>query len=182
MIRLNTRATLPFLVIFGMIFVLCSAAVAEKNESGLSDKPELRWLRFDEGVKALEADTTGKHMFVDLTASWCGWCKKMEREAFADSKVIEAINDNFIPVRIWGDSDKVIEIEGYKISEKRLASSEFKVSGYPCFYFLTPDKKKVGPLRGYQTTDKLLDALEWVRDLNYIKDNSGAEKSATDNN
>lgn len=154
-------------IIAALVSLLSLSIFAEKK-GGLQDA-KINWLSFDKGLIALEADTSGKHMFVDITASWCGWCKKMEREAFSDSTVISMLNNNFIPVKVWGDSDNILDIEGYRISERKLAKSEFKVSGYPCFYFLTPDKTKVGPLRGYQKTDKLLKALDWVYTREYEK-------------
>ena len=121
MARLKTSTTLPLLFIVGVFLIQFSAVLAEKKDSAPADAPELKWLRLDEGIKDLEADTTGKHVFIHITAAWCGWCKKMEKEAFADPKVINYINEYFVPVRIWGDSDKIVEIEGYKISERNLA-------------------------------------------------------------
>lgn len=155
------------IIIAALVSLLSLSVFAEKK--GEPQEAKINWLSFDKGLAALEADSSGKHMFVDITASWCGWCKKMEREAFSDSAVISMLNNNFIPVKVWGDSDNILDIEGYQISERNLAKSEFKVSGYPCFYFLTPDKTKVGPLRGYQKTNKLIQALDWVHTREYEK-------------
>jgi thioredoxin-related protein len=160
------KSNIRILVITGLLFILSLNAL---GETGTKTGKQIEWLSFDKGIAALEADSTGKHMFIDFTASWCGWCKKMERETFADSTVINYVNANFIPVRVWGDSDKILEVQGYKISERNLATSEFRVSGYPCFYFLTPTKEKVGPLSGYQGSEKLIEALGRVNTREYEK-------------
>lgn len=155
------------IIIATLVSLLSISVFAEKKAGAESTK--INWLSFDKGLAALEADSSGKHMFVDITASWCGWCKKMDREAFSDSAVISFVNQNFIPVKVWGDSDNILEIEGYRVSEKNLAKGEFNASGYPCFYFLTPEKAKVGPLRGYQKTDRMMEALDWVHAKEYEK-------------
>jgi thioredoxin-related protein len=124
----------------------------------------------------LKADTTGKHMFIDFTASWCGWCKKMDREAFVDPQVVSMLNGHFFPVRVWGDSNDMLDIEGYKISERNLAVGEFRVSGYPAFWFISPEQSKIGPLRGYQTTERLVNALTWVKDVKYDTTGTGGSE------
>ena len=136
------------------------------------------WLSFDEGLALLKKESNDKHMFIDITASWCGWCKRMEKEAFSDPQVIATINEFFVPVKLWSDSQKMIDIDGYKISEENLARTEFNVRGVPVFWFISPDKVKIGPLRGYQTTERMAKALNWVK--NYEYDTTGARPGANE--
>ena len=157
---------LVLILAFGVLSLTAGEETPPKQTTPEEPK-EIKWLSFDKGLAALDTDSTEKHIFVDITASWCGWCKKMEREAFADPKVISLINQYFIPVKLWGDSKNELEINGYRISEQALAKSEFNVSGFPTFWFVSPDKARIGPLRGYQTTDNLLKALTWVKDFEY---------------
>lgn len=147
-----------------LIFLMLAAAfvVAGTSEKAPDSKAAskadstkttaIRWVSFDEGLKRAEAEK--KNLLVDLTASWCGWCKKMEKETFADTSVINTINTNYIPVKVWGDSDKLLDIKGYKISEKDLATSVFGVQGYPTFYVICADGEKLlNKVIGYRPTD-----------------------------
>ena len=147
-----------------LIFLMLAAAFAvagtsekvpDSKATPKADSPKaatIGWVSFDEGLKRAEAEK--KNLLVDLTASWCGWCKKMEKETFADSSVINTINANYIPVKIWGDSDKLLDIKGYKISEKDLATSVFGVQGYPTFYVICADGEKLlNKVIGYRPTD-----------------------------
>jgi thioredoxin-related protein len=135
--------------------VLPAAAVDQAPAEPKTDSAKsavISWVSFDEGLKRAEAEK--KNLLVDLTASWCGWCKKMERETFSDTSVINTINANYIPVKVWGDSDKMLDIKGYKISEKDLATSVFGVQGYPTFYVICSDGQKLlHKVIGYRPTD-----------------------------
>ncbi|MEW6051191.1 MAG: DUF255 domain-containing protein [Candidatus Zixiibacteriota bacterium] len=124
---------------------------------------EIKWIPFDEGLA--RAKNEGKHIFVDITASWCGWCKKMEKETFNQPEVVKMVNENFVPVKVWGDSDKEFMIEGYKISERNLATSAFGVTGFPTFFFLCPDGKAYNRLIGYRVKDALMKELTFARTI-----------------
>jgi thioredoxin-related protein len=173
-----------------LLVVSLTAAVSLINlsvlagDAGTGESPvekqakEITWLSFDEGLTKLNKEPNDKHMFIDITASWCGWCKRMEKEAFSDPQVIATVNEFFVPVKLWSDSREMLDIDGYKISEQNLARTEFNVRGVPVFWFISPDKVKIGPLRGYQTTERMAKALEWVK--NYEYDTTGAKQDSTE--
>jgi thioredoxin-related protein len=134
-----------------------TAPADASKKSDNTKETAINWLPFDQALAKAKAEN--KNLFVDLTASWCGWCKKMEKETFSQPEVIEMVNKNFIPARVWGDSDNKLDIQGYKISERDLATSAFQVTGYPTFYFLCPDGKGYSRIIGYRPKDALLTEL-----------------------
>ncbi len=120
----------------------------------------IAWLRYDEGLKKATAEN--KYLLVDITASWCGWCKKMDKETFADTTIINMINDRYVPVKLWGDSDNLLDINGYKISEKDLVQTKFGATGYPTFVFMCSDSIGIAKMPGYRAPadfQKLLTAV-----------------------
>ena len=171
------------IIIAGLVGLFALSAFAEKKgepDEGKTDK--INWMPLDQGLLALDADSSGKHVFIDVTAKWCGWCKKMERDTFSDPEIIKFLNEKFISVKLWGDSNKILDIQGYQISERNLVNGEFRVSGYPGFYFLTPDKKKLQVPGGYKTKEVLMSMLTYVDTRKYeaqLKqdDNSQTEKN-----
>ena len=130
-----------------------------------SEKSEINWLSLDVGLA--KAKELNKHVFIDFTAKWCGYCKKMEKEAFSDTTVINLLNSDFVAVKVDGDSKKELDIKGYKITEQNITKYEFGVTGFPTFWFLTPDGNKLTNLRGYRTTDFMKEALTYIKDYKY---------------
>jgi thioredoxin-related protein len=162
---------LRFMILFA--YLLCLVAVAavvtaEGEKQGPSQEnkaDEIVWLRYDEGLK--KAQQENKHVFIDFTTSWCGWCKKMDKETFSRPDVIELLNDYFVTVMVDGDSKRELDIDGYKITEKNLTRQEFRVSGFPAFWFLKPDGSKLALIKGYRPAEYMIEALNFVKDRKY---------------
>jgi thioredoxin-related protein len=139
-----------------------------KAENAIAiDTTKVTWLAYDEGLKL--AKKTGKHIIVDFTAKWCGYCKKMEKDVFSDPEIIKFMNTNFVSIKVDGDSPKELDIDGYKISEQNLARVEYRVTGYPTFWFLKSNAERIGPASGYRPLDVFFDMLYFVKDNLYEK-------------
>jgi thioredoxin-related protein len=118
---------------------------------------KINWVAYDKGIA--DAKTTNKYVLVQVTTKSCGYCRKMEAEVFTDTSIIRALNTQFVPVRLWADSDRQLEIRGYKISEKEFVLSDYPVTGYPTFFFLAPSGRTVTSFIGYRDTPSLKQIL-----------------------
>ncbi|MFQ6007944.1 MAG: thioredoxin family protein [Candidatus Zixiibacteriota bacterium] len=150
----------------------------KKPSEKKADNEEIHWLSYDVGLEKAKANQ--KHIFIDFTAKWCGWCKKMDRETFSKPEIIQMINDNFIPVKVDGDSKRELNIDGYKITERNLTRYEFGVRGYPSFWFLKPDGSKLGVIRGYRTPDYMMEALTYIKERKYDSTRTETAKDGKD--
>jgi thiol-disulfide isomerase/thioredoxin len=106
------------LILAACLFLIALSASAEIN---FLDNPV--WSTVLEKAKK-----ENKMIFLDGYATWCGPCKKMDKDTYTDPKVAEFYNANFINVRY--DMEKG---EGKMIAEK------YDVQAYPNLLFLNND-------------------------------------------
>ena len=136
--------------------------------------PDIKWFSYDEGLA--KAKKEGKHIFIDFTAKWCGYCKKMDKTTFIEPDVVNMLNSDFISVKVDGDSEKELDIEGYKVTEKNLSRMDYKVRGYPTFWFVDPQGTRLGAVSGYQPAANLLSTLQFVKDKKYATEQKAASE------
>lgn len=151
--------------IFILLFTALGYAQATKaqNTKEQESNEKLVWLDWNTGYeKALK---TGKIVLVDAYTDWCGWCKKMDRDTYANPAVIKKINAGFIPIKFNP------EIEGmtYHIGEEKFSGAQLyglftqgQSTGFPTTYFIFPAKKRILLDAGYKGPDAFLQVLDTV--------------------
>lgn len=88
-------------------------------------------------------------LFVDIYASWCGPCKKMDREVYTNADVANFMNDNFVSVRLDGESDF-----------GRKFANDQQLEGYPSMFILSRDGEPVSKVVGFTPADELVKSLK----------------------
>jgi thioredoxin-related protein len=137
---------------------------AEKAKPAVSSSTEINWQKYDEGLA--QAKKEGKKVFVEFTAKWCGWCKRMHATTFKDPNVVNLLSKYYVTVSVDGDSKDSLNIDGYITTEKRLAR-EYRVTGYPTYWFLTAEAEPIAPVKGYRDAKALGDILDYLKDDQY---------------
>ena len=93
-----------------------------------------------------ESERTKQHMFVQITADWCNYCKKMDNSTLADPDIVKLINSSFIPVKVDADEQKTL-------------TQRIKVQYVPSSVVISADRKILAKLAGFQSADKLKQQL-----------------------
>lgn len=53
-----------------------------------------------------------KPILIDLYTDWCGWCKVMDKETYANKQVAAYIMDKFYPVKLNAEQKQAISYQG----------------------------------------------------------------------
>lgn len=87
---------------------------------------------FDKAIN--EASAKSMPVMIDFYAGWCGWCKKMDKDTYAN-KEVDALSKRFICVKVDGDKSPALK-------------EKYGIKGYPATVFLDSGgniiKKAVG--------------------------------------
>lgn len=132
----------------------------------ISSAKEPQWKTFDDGMK--QAKLTGKKVLVDVYTDWCSWCKKMDANTYADKKVSEYLNKNFVIIKLNAEEDGTITYSGEKISPAQFAQG-MGVTGYPATLFLKSDGQPITLLPGYSEADMFIHVLTFIGENHYEK-------------
>ena len=122
-----------------------------------------------------KAKSEDKILIVDVYTDWCGWCKKMDKEAYSNQEVKDLIAGSFIFVKLNAEGTGKIKYNGKTYTETELAAY-FEVTGYPTTVFIEPDGKqiefnydrsKMKNIPGYFKTDEFKKILQYFKDKKY---------------
>jgi thioredoxin-related protein len=163
-----------------LALTLSASALAEPPEPAPADPPAVQWMEFDAGLKAAAA--SGKHIMVDVYTDWCGYCKKLDSETYAEESVRQILADSYVSIKLKGDSSrklkvtsKPLEVEGKTLlqfvvtdtaaaSEQLLSRQALRARGFPTIAFLAPDGRLISKWDGYINAELFTQMINFVKD------------------
>ncbi len=132
---------------------------------------EVEWISFEEAVERNK--TEPKKMLIDLYTDWCGWCKKMDRDAYANEKIASYINENFYAVKFNAEQREEVEFSGHTfkfmaqgtrgVHELAAALTNNKLS-YPTTVFMDEQMRIIQPVPGYMNAESIDPILHYFGD------------------
>jgi thioredoxin-related protein len=150
--------------------------------NGQEQKTGIEWNYYKnwESVKA-SAKAEGKFIFVDCFATWCGPCKKMDKEVYPMELVGNFMNEKFICIKVQMDSAKKDnELVQSWYADAELIKQQYKISAFPSYLFFSPEGKIVHREGGYRNPTDFLsiakDALDPSKQYYTLVENYKAGK------
>jgi len=134
------KKILMFLFI-SMIFISCENKVSSSNEK------EQNLTNYEKVL--LKAKEQNKSIMIKLTSENCHFCKKMDREVFADKEVIAFLDKKFIQLTIDVKKEKL-----------PLENLHYKVT--PTFFFLTNTEKPLYRIQGAWNKKDFIELVEMI--------------------
>lgn len=147
------------------VCAVLTLAVLVFGDSLLSQtKGALEWLTFEQAME--KAKLENRKVLVDVYTDWCGWCKKMDKEVYADPGVVEVLSQYFVVAKLNAESSKDITYKGTKLTERRFAAGA-GVSGYPSTIFFESDSKPITLLPGFVPAPRFITILRYIGENHY---------------
>ncbi|MBN1383580.1 MAG: thioredoxin family protein [Elusimicrobia bacterium] len=121
------------LLIFLLLCLSVNACTSKKTVN--VEKKEITWV-YNLYEALLSAEQNNKPLMVDFYADWCGWCKKLDRDTYADPKVAE-LSDGFVCVKVDTTRDEI-------------SARKYKVKGLPTVVFMDSKGEIISRIEGYR--------------------------------
>jgi len=113
----------------------------DRNAKPKSSTPDGFTDNLDEALAKAKAE--GKLVYACFSGSdWCGWCKKLEREVFAQPEFVSAVEKDYVLVYIDSPGNKGVLSERAKTENPKLVK-KYGIKGFPTAIVLDGDGKKV---------------------------------------
>lgn len=126
------------------------------QEKGIQFEEGLTW----EQVKT-KAKKENKYIFIDAYTTWCGPCKQMDKNVYANDTVGNYFNDRFVSIKVQMDkTDKDKEYVKSWYTTAEIMTKEYRVLGYPTYIFLSPAGTVVSQEMGYKSVDQFIELAQ----------------------
>ncbi len=136
-----------------MLFcVLLLPACADSGAPAGAPTADIAWYdgSFDDALA--QARATQRRVVVDFWTTWCGYCKKLDRETFPDPAVVAEM-EKLIPLSIDAESPA-----GAPLAKR------YGVKGFPTILVVDPTGREVGRITGFLPPKPFAEQLAALRD------------------
>jgi thioredoxin-related protein len=153
------------LLLVGLFCALISARAAslvrlDSSAEGIHFVQGLSWSEI-----LAKAKRERKYIFVDCYATWCGPCKKMEKEVYSRRDVGDRFNDQFICVKAQLDSSKNDDASTRAFySSAHYIEGRYDIRLYPTLLFFNPNGNILNRVSGAMEASDLVKIANDVQD------------------
>jgi thioredoxin-related protein len=141
--------------------LLLSPVQSCSSKAGEGSPP---WKTLSQAVEG--GATSGKIILVDVYTDWCGWCKRMDRDVYADASVGAYLEQNFVIAKLNAESSTSHAFNGRNATEREIAKA-WGVTGYPATVFLTSKAEPITVVPGYIPRETFIKVLEYIHTESY---------------
>ena len=150
--------------IFLLVFINVLQLHAQKNT--------VNWISFEQLDDSLAVKP--KKVWISFYADWCSYCKKMDKTAYKDPKIISVLNSEYYAVKMDAETKDPIVFEGKKfineeLGKKRrathqipllLASRKGRPFSLPAMLILDENFQVIGRYFEYLSPKKMRQVLQ----------------------
>jgi thiol:disulfide interchange protein len=135
------------------IFAFIIAALLFATSSISDAEVHFKDLSFANAMK--QAKKEKKIIMVDYYTTWCGWCKRLDRDTYSSDELGKYADENIISLKL--DAEKG---EGMGLAKKS------GISGFPTIIFYNGDGKEIYRVVGYKPAPAFIQEMMKAVDAN----------------
>lgn len=118
--------------------------------------------------QALEdAPKQEKLVLLDVYTDWCGWCKRMDRDVYADSSVAKYLGEKYISSKMNPEKPGEFLYQGEKVSQRDFGAA-LGIKSYPSTAFFNEKGELLTVVPGYIGAKDFLDILKYFGEGIYM--------------
>jgi thioredoxin-related protein len=173
---MKKQSLILFIILSIAIFHPCSITAQEKQKPA-GKEGAVKWYSFEDAYKLSKKKP--KKMFIDVYTDWCGWCKKMDAETFANPTIAKYMNEHFYCVKLDAERKDTIVLDGKTFvnpnptgrrSTHQLAAELLRGKmSYPSYVFLSDKGQMLTVVAGYQQAREFEGVLSYFGTDSYLK-------------
>ncbi|MEO9474027.1 MAG: DUF255 domain-containing protein [Cyclobacteriaceae bacterium] len=147
----------------------------------VSAQDHIEWLTFEEAIA--KSEKKPKKILIDIYTDWCGWCKKMDKDAYENESLVQYINKNYYAVKFNAEQKEDIEFDGHTfkyvangrrgVHQLAAALTNNKLS-YPTTVYMNEDLQIIQSVPGYMNAQSMEPILTYFGE-NAFKDTPWTE-------
>jgi len=136
----------------------------------------VKWASFEKSIE--KQKTIPKKMMVEVYASWCKYCKKMNDSTFTNPAIIQYINEHFYAVKLNGESKDTIHYKNKIYTNPNPAGENSNneivfeltktANPYPTIVFFDEQLNVIYTSNGYMNASRFEPILHWIGEGNYL--------------
>lgn len=127
-------------------------------------KTVFSWRTADEALK--EGPAAKKFVLLDVYTDWCGWCKRMDRDTYANEKVGKYISERWIAAKMNPEKEGKLTYQGKEYSLREFGQA-LGVTGYPATAFFNENGELITVIASYLPADEFHMILRFIAEDHY---------------
>lgn len=122
----------------------------------------IEWITFEEAIEKSKSEP--RKILIDIYTDWCGWCKKMDRDAYENETLAKYISENYYAVKFNAEQREDVVFDGHTfkfrangsrgVHELAAALTNNKLS-YPTTVFMSEELQIIQPVPGYMNASSM---------------------------
>lgn len=116
------------------------------------------WKNVNDALEA--APKQNKKIILDVYTDWCGWCKRMDKDTYADSAVSAYISEHYIASKMNPEKEGTVKFDNREFSQAQFGAA-MEIKGYPATAFFNEKGELLTVVGGYIKAKEFLMILKF---------------------